>query len=127
MSRNRVPFVLRSPSEKSMHPAREGSLALSVAGPGADGPETRDVLGTGPRRGIDLVEISIRYRQRRGPSAGRVSSRTISGGQVGLDRARDSQLRRSRDLYWPDDTTAFVSAGPSLTSSMGDDDTAGTC
>src|SRR5712672_3570218 len=45
----------------------------------------------------------------------------------GWGRARDSQLRRSRDLYWPDDTTAFVSAGPSLTSSMGDDDTAGTC
>jgi hypothetical protein len=44
-----------------MHPAREGSLVLSVAGPGADGPETRDVLGIGPRRGIDLVEISIRY------------------------------------------------------------------
>ena len=69
-----------------MLPAREGSLVLSVAGPGADGPETRDVLGIGPRRGIDLVEISIRYRQRRGPSAGRVSSRTISGAQVGVER-----------------------------------------
>src|SRR5258708_31794380 len=73
MSRNRVPFVLRSPSEKSMHQAREGSLVLSVAVPGADGPETGDVLGIGPRKGIELVETSIRYRQRRGPPAGRDS------------------------------------------------------
>jgi hypothetical protein len=69
-----------------MHPARGGSLVLSVAGPGADGPETRDVPGIGPRRGIDLVEISIRYRLRRGRSAGRASSRTISGAQVGAER-----------------------------------------
>jgi DNA-binding transcriptional LysR family regulator len=58
-----------------MHPAREGSLVLSVTGPGADGRETCDVVDIGPRRGTDLAEIPIRYRQRRGPSAGRTSSR----------------------------------------------------
>ena len=59
---------------------------LSVTGPGADGRETRDVVDIGPRRGTDLAEIPIRYRQRRGASAGRVSSRTISGAQVGVER-----------------------------------------
>src|SRR5258708_3446142 len=45
MSRNPVQFVLRSPSEKSMHPAREGSLVLSVTGPGADGSSAAPEFG----------------------------------------------------------------------------------
>jgi hypothetical protein len=66
-----------------MHQAREGSLVLSVAGPGADEPETRDVLGIGPRRGIDLVETSIRYRQRRGPPAERVRAEQYQALRLG--------------------------------------------
>jgi hypothetical protein len=69
-----------------MHQARESSLVLSVAGPGADGPETRDVLGIGPRRGIDLVETSIRYRQRRVPPRRARFELTISSAQVGAER-----------------------------------------
>jgi mannose-6-phosphate isomerase-like protein (cupin superfamily) len=57
MSRNPAPFMLRSPSEKSMHPAREGSLVLWVTGYGADGPETRGVRGIGPRNEIDFALI----------------------------------------------------------------------
>src|SRR5260370_35373183 len=45
MSRQPVQFVLRSPSEKSMHPAREGSLVLSVTGPGADGSSAAPEFG----------------------------------------------------------------------------------
>jgi len=40
-----------------MHPAREGSLVLWVTGPGADRPETRDVLGIGLSRGIDFASL----------------------------------------------------------------------
>ena len=38
-----------------MHPVRESSLVLSVAGPGADGPETRDVRGIGSRKGVEFA------------------------------------------------------------------------
>jgi hypothetical protein len=37
------------------------------------------------------------------------------------------QPRRSRDVFWPDDTVAFAGAGPSFTSSISDDDTVGCC
>jgi hypothetical protein len=37
------------------------------------------------------------------------------------------QPRRSRDVFWPDDTVAFAGAGPSFTSSVSDDDTVGCC
>ena len=63
-----------------------GTLVLSVAGPGADGPETRDVLGIGPRRGIDLVGAFYPL-----PTASWSTRRarfelTISGAQVGAER-----------------------------------------
>jgi len=73
------------------------------------------VLGIGPRRGIDLVRTSIRYRTASwttpaGPAFLELDH--IRPLRLGAERG-NSQLRLSRDLlYWPDDTTALVSAGP---------------